>query len=98
MDPPLFDPSEKSYRAKHDATNPTDVTPLLIDIAAAVADLQGTWTTELTPVSDVVDMEQVARLITDRGHADPAGVTFCLDGYQVVVTDSEVVIRPPPDE
>jgi hypothetical protein len=43
-------------------------------------------------------MEQVARLITDRGHADPAGVTFCLDGYQVVVTDSEVVIRPPPDE
>ncbi len=98
IDPPRFDPSANSYRARHDATNPTDVTPLLIDIAAAVADIHGTWTRELTPVSEVVDATRLERLITDHGRPDPAGVTFCLDGYEVAITAHEIVIRPPADE
>jgi hypothetical protein len=99
IDPPRFDSTTGTYRADHNGASESDVESLLLDVVTAVAEIKDVPTTELPPIRDVVDTEQVKEhLSTPPRDVDSSDLRFGFDESMVTITDREVVIRPATDE
>jgi hypothetical protein len=95
---PEYDPQYGRYHLGWDPASSRDLSTLVVNAVAAVADRDHT---ELTPLNDVVDPGALNTLFAHKhdGTARMGGeVSFSLSGYEVTVEAGGRILITPPDE